>query len=102
MKKCSFILKSLSLVILACSSEQEPVFHLFEYSTTYPNYDEVSYLKSVGFKETRSGDTLWLTKTGSVVDLKFVVYRNEVTEKFASIKMTKFDTLLATELIEKK
>ena len=102
MKKCSHILALLSVVILACSSEQEPVFHLFEYSTTYPNYDEVSYLKSVGFKEASGGDTLWLTKTGSIVDLKFLVYRNEVAEKCASIKMAKFDTLLATELIERK
>ena len=102
MKKCSHILALLSLVILACSSEQEPVFHLFEHSTTYPNYDEVSYLKSVGFKETGVGDTLWLTKTNATVELKFVVYRNEVTEKWASIEMVKFDILLATELIERK
>jgi hypothetical protein len=87
---------------MACSNKQEPIFHLFEHSMTYPDYDEVSYLKSVGFKETRIGDTLWLSKSSSLVDLKFAAYENAVREKFASITISEFDTLLATELIEKK
>ena len=67
----------LSIVILACSNGQEPIFHLFDHSTSYPSYDEVSYLKSLGFKEARIGGTLWLTKSDSMVDLKFVVPKNE-------------------------
>jgi hypothetical protein len=98
----SRILAILLVGVTACSNKQEPIFHLFEHSMTYPDYDEISYLKSVGFKEAKIGDTLWLAKSGSLVDLKFATYKTEVIEKWASITITEFDTLLATELIEKR
>jgi hypothetical protein len=101
MEDSTQIVLLLSLII-GCKSGREPIFHLFEYARCCPDADELAYLKSKNFQTTTKGDTLFVKGASSSVDLTFIFYKDRIIVKLASITMAKFDTLLATELIERR
>jgi hypothetical protein len=94
------ILLTAFVTLFSCTRDQEPIFHLFEHSRYYPDYDEIAFLRHKNLAETQNGDTLFLSGENSGLKLRFTIYRDEIVEKRVTMILEEFDTLLATKAIE--
>jgi len=97
------ILIIFSFFVYSCSSNQEPIYHLFEHSTQYPDYSEYEYLISHGFETNTFEDTLYLVNSQENIQIRFDLDDNEdILVKKTIVHLNKFDTLIAENAIRSR
>jgi hypothetical protein len=98
------ILITICLFAFSCTPDQEPIYHLFEHSISYPDYVESVHLVNNGFSTENIDGAIFLVDSRENIELRFKLDDDNETilSKNTIVQIDKFDTLVAENVMRSK